>query len=117
LAGFPLFVEKLNSHTGSAVGQLDSVRQGGQDAAVLPVSLGASKPATHERFKTSRGANVQYVVWRWFWGLEKSLQASVLIGFRMSSEVIIGSQTRWALVAGFEIVLDFSEIMRSQRNA
>ena len=26
------------------------------------VSLGASKPATHGRFKTSRGVNVQYVV-------------------------------------------------------
>jgi hypothetical protein len=35
----------------------------------------------------------------------------------MLSEVIIGSQTRWALVAGFEIVLDFSEIMRSRRDA
>jgi len=35
----------------------------------------------------------------------------------MLSLVIIGSQTRWALVAGFEIVLDFSEIMRSLLDA
>ena len=31
----------------------------GHGSAVLRVSLGASKPATHGRFKTSRGVNVQ----------------------------------------------------------
>ena len=31
----------------------------GHSTAVRGVSLGASKPATHGRFKTSRGVNVQ----------------------------------------------------------
>ena len=35
----------------------------------------------------------------------------------MLSEFIIGIRTRWALVAGFEIVLDSLKIMRSQHLA
>ena len=35
----------------------------------------------------------------------------------MLSEVLIGTRTRWALVAGFEIVLDSLKIMRSHDSA
>lgn len=31
----------------------------------------------------------------------------------MLSEFIIGTRTRWALVAGFDFLLDFSEFLRS----
>jgi len=53
------------------------------------------------------------VVWRWFSELVKSLRASVLVAFQVLSDGFIGTRTRWALVAGFEIVLDFFKIMRS----
>jgi hypothetical protein len=39
------------------------------------------------------------------------------MGFRVFSVVFIGTRTRWALVAGFEIVLDFLKIMRSHHAA
>jgi hypothetical protein len=35
----------------------------------------------------------------------------------MLSEEVIGTRTRWALVAGFEIVLDSLKILRIHRDA